>query len=72
MDKLVLCSDYIDEHELIKRGETISSTLFVHFYSDPSLSGIGFELSYAHTEGKIPCNQKVGLPNERICVCKCT
>ena len=49
-DKLGLCMDYIDGHGI--RGETISNTLFVHFYSDSEESGFGFELSYAHTEGK--------------------
>ena len=52
-DDILMCNTHIDEDDVIKRGETLSSTLFVQFYSDYKLSGIGFELSYAHSAGKI-------------------
>ena len=52
-DHVLVCNTFIDQSQVLMQGETMSSTLFVQFYSDFTLSGVGFELSYEQIGGSV-------------------
>ena len=52
-DQVMVCNFFIGPSDLSMQGETMTSTLFVQFYSDFTLSGVGFELSYEQIGGNV-------------------
>ena len=52
-DQVLVCNTFIYQSQALMQGETMSSTLFVQFYSDFTLSGVGFELSYEQIGGSV-------------------